>query len=110
MAVSPGGNTLAMGSQDNAVGLWDVASREPLGPPLGRHEASVGAVAFSPDGAFIAAGSGEGSLILWDTRKEPQLAAAARMANRNLTSSEWLRFVGANEPYRQTFPALPPGR
>jgi WD40 repeat protein len=39
------------------VRFWDVATRQPLGPPL-RHRGAVWALAFSADGAALATGSG----------------------------------------------------
>ena len=54
VAFSPDGKTLAMGSWDNTVRLWDTAGRKPLGEPLRGHEDAVRSVAFSPDGKTLA--------------------------------------------------------
>src|SRR5208337_1785798 len=53
-ATSPDGKTLASGSQDKTIRLWDVASRQPLAEPLTGHRDSVMSVAFSPDGKTLA--------------------------------------------------------
>ena len=66
VAFSPDGQTLASGSSDNTVKLWDV-TRQPKAPKaaLSTHGDSVFSVAFSPDGKFLASGSGDGAVRLW---------------------------------------------
>jgi WD40 repeat protein len=66
LAFSPDGKTLASGSMDKTIILWDVASSQPLAPPLTGHTASVWSVAFSPDGQTLASGSFDTNIILWD--------------------------------------------
>ena len=67
VAFSPNGRTLAAGSADHKVWLWNVADpAHPtrLGPLTG--PASVFSVAFSPDGRTLAAGSVDDKVWLWD--------------------------------------------
>jgi WD40 repeat protein len=66
VAFSPDGKTLASGSDDSTIILWDVGTGQALGQPLTGHTSSVNSLAFSPDGKTLASGSGDNAIILWD--------------------------------------------
>src|SRR5205085_12015353 len=71
LAFSPDERTLASGSFDGSVKLWDVASGTLLW--LGWHTDNIFSVAFSPDGSMLASGSNDAAVRLWDPLSGRQL-------------------------------------
>ncbi|TEB23464.1 WD40 repeat-like protein, partial [Coprinellus micaceus] len=59
LAISPNGNTAAVGSEGGIIQLWDVQSGRATGKTMEGHTNWVTFVCFSPDGSKIASG-------LWD--------------------------------------------
>ncbi|CAD8181626.1 unnamed protein product [Paramecium pentaurelia] len=70
---SPDGNTLASGSGDCSIRLWDVKTGQQKAI-LDGHSDYVMSVCFSPDGNTLASGIGKGSIILWDTKTRKKRA------------------------------------
>ena len=65
VAFAPDGKTLASGSSDNSIKLWDPATGTLRATLLG-HTRPVSSVAFAPDGRTLASGSNDNSVKLWD--------------------------------------------
>ena len=65
LAVSPDGDTLAVGSDGGEIWLWPMAAMA-RSDALSGHGAAVQAVAFSNDGAWLASGDRQGELRLWE--------------------------------------------
>jgi WD40 repeat protein/serine/threonine protein kinase len=82
----PDGKTVYSAGKDNAVRLWNLESRQPIG--LLAHEYPVTGVDCSPDGHWMVTSSDSGAtendpLILWDL--------ATRRKAAVLTTNFWLR-------------------
>ena len=66
LAFSPDERTLASGSFDGSVKLWDVESRALLWSSW--HTKGTNCLAFSPDGGLLASGGHEATIRLWDAK------------------------------------------
>jgi hypothetical protein len=65
VSFSPDGKTLASGSEDKTIKLWDVTTGKEIHTLQG-HSSSVWSVSFSPDGKTLASGSDDKTIKLWD--------------------------------------------
>jgi WD40 repeat protein len=81
MAFSSDGHTLATGSDDLTIKLWDLASGHEL-RTLEGHSAWVRSVAFSPDGRTLASASDDLTVKLWDVGSGRALRTMEGHTNR----------------------------
>jgi len=72
VSFSPDGKTLASGTYDKDIILWDVKTRQPIDKLIG-HTSIIRSIAFSPDGSILASGSQDNTIILWDMKTHQPL-------------------------------------
>ncbi len=73
IAFSPDGSTLASGSLDGLVKLWDVSTRRDI-DTFDAHTGWVASLAFSPNGMMLASGSDDQTVKLWEVSTRRNLA------------------------------------
>uniref|UniRef100_UPI00067A94CF nSTAND1 domain-containing NTPase n=1 Tax=Streptomyces rimosus TaxID=1927 RepID=UPI00067A94CF len=86
VAYSPNGRTLATGSVDRTVKLWDTVTDRMLGTLIG-HVGPVYALAFSPDGRILATAGDDGTVRLWDVRRRRLLGVLTGPVGRVMSLS-----------------------
>jgi WD40 repeat protein len=88
-SVSPDGRTLATGSTDGDVRLFDLTTQRQIGAPLPAVPDQPTAPVFTPDGAYLLALSGAGRGYRWDVRPATWERQACAVGGRTLTRAEW---------------------
>jgi len=102
VAFSPDGQTIASGSSDKTVRLWD-SRRRKLKATLEGHVDRVGALVFSPDGKMLASGDRNG-ILLWN---------AATAQHKNTLIMRWdpgarQHILTVTEDKRMSLPMVKP--
>ena len=85
VAFSPDGETLASGSSDTTVRLWNVETGTEKATLIG-HTQIVNSVVFSPDGKTLATGSWDYTVRLWDVETETEKARQGYLHPNNVLS------------------------
>ncbi|GAB1542533.1 hypothetical protein NUACC21_52070 [Scytonema sp. NUACC21] len=73
IAFNPTGLTIASGSDDKSIILWDLQSKLSIGTLTG-HTGYIYSIAFAPDGKMLASGGSDKTIILWDVERKKQIA------------------------------------
>jgi hypothetical protein len=86
LSFSVDGQTLAS-SERAEIRLWDVATRQPMGVPLGgQHTDWVTSLAFSPNGQMLVSSSGT-EIVLWDVATYQSIGDPLRENARSVAFS-----------------------
>jgi hypothetical protein len=89
----------------SAVVLYDSATLQQIGEPLSIPQGDAIEVEASPDGTRVVAAMG-GTAVIWDLDITRWEQLACRIAGRNLTPTEWHRYL-PHQPYHTTCPQWP---
>jgi hypothetical protein len=95
------------GSGVSAVVIYDTTTLQQIGEPLSLPQLDAVTVEASPDGTQVVASMG-GSAVIWDLDLNHWEQLACQIAGRNLTLSEWHRYLH-NQPYAVTCSQWPRG-
>ncbi|MDQ2904792.1 MAG: WD40 repeat domain-containing protein [Chloroflexota bacterium] len=89
VAWSPTGSVLAIGSAENAIQVWDVATLKQLRTLQG-HSDRVNRIRWSPDGRLLASASDDGTVRLWDGQRDiPRAVLQGPFASNTVLSVAW---------------------
>jgi WD40 repeat protein len=88
-SVSPDGRTVATGSTDGTIRLYDVATQEQVGAPLPALPNRPVVPLFTADGDYLLAITHSGQAYRWDVRPSAWAQRACAVAGRTLTRAEW---------------------
>lgn len=95
-----------LGTLDDSTGtiiLWDVERGVRFGRSLNEHDARVNALLLSKDGLKLYSAGENGYLVFNNLDPNYWFQRACQIANRELTLSEWRRYLGGRT-YRETCP------
>lgn len=89
IAWSPDGQTLASGSNDNIIRLWNPKTGRLLRAFAGNVADGISSVAWSPDGQMLASGSWDKGVKLWEVKTGQLLRGLGRKPSRVSGTVAW---------------------
>jgi WD40 repeat protein len=78
IAVSPDGQHIVSGSQDQTIYVWNAMTAETVAGPFRGHSDSVTSVVFSPSGQHIVSGSDDQTICVWNAMTGEMVAGPFR--------------------------------
>jgi WD40 repeat protein len=99
LAVSPDGRTIAVGTSNDDVSLFDAVTGQPTGLPLTGLTQPIAWLTFKPDGTALAASDNAGTVAVWDLatralRDRPLIGLTAASQAGILTADNQLVTLG----------------
>ena len=83
VAINPDGQTLASGSADQTIKIWNLNNGRVL-QTLSDHSDTVNTVAISPDGQTLASGSADQTIKIWNLKTGKRLRSLGRWFSGHL--------------------------
>ncbi len=105
VALSPDQAYLAATGEDATVRIWRTDDGQPVGEPISTGGEPGTAIAFGARPTLLFVAGLNGHVRIWDLDPATLTDQACATAHRNLTRSEWSRYVGPR--YRATCPRWP---
>jgi WD40 repeat protein len=104
---SPDGTMIAATAFDGTARIWDAETGLPIGPQLQFTSAAIlveTSLTFTPDSKSLVTSGPLGAAIVWDLDADRLVDRVCQLAGRNLTRSEWDRYMPSGTEYRKTCP------
>jgi len=96
---------VATASNDKTVLIWDIEKNYQIARIVSRGQ--IRDLRFSTDGNWLATVSEDGTARIHDLAMKKLMQKGCDRLTRNLTRTEWDRYIGENIPYEQTCTNLP---
>ncbi|MCG8308441.1 MAG: hypothetical protein MI975_13690 [Cytophagales bacterium] len=100
---SPDGSLLATASLEGTVQLWVMEQMDKMLPVAFKdHDDYVWSIEFNAGSDYLLAGTKDGVLKLWPTKPDLMAQDICKYLFRNMTKTEWDRYVGEDISYVNT--------